>query len=229
MRKSRRQGVSRKAILRGIEEGVLSCTSEAFAESLRAARREGIPREAVLGALGRAMERMRAEFREGRRSVPEVLIGVDFFREAVRRLRPPARNGKGGRKGPGIVIGVVEGDVHDMGKNLVSGVLEAAGFAVVDAGRDVPRDAFLNALERTASPLLALSSMMSTALDSMKDVIQWTRRLYPNAGILVGGAALDARVARALGADGYAESAARVPEEAIRVLNPRKRSRSPRG
>ncbi len=117
-----------------------------------------------------------------------------------------------------VVIGVVEGDTHDMGKNIVAAVLEASGYRVVDVGRDVPRDVFLSALEETRASILALSTMMSTPLENMREVIQWTRRLHPDVKILVGGAPLDERIAAALGADGYAESAVTAPEEASRLV-----------
>jgi methanogenic corrinoid protein MtbC1 len=122
-----------------------------------------------------------------------------------------------------VVIGVVEGDVHDMGKNIVAGVLEASGYRVVDLGKDVPRDRFLESLKKTKASLLALSTMMSTPLENMRDVIEWVRRLHPEVKILVGGAPLDERLARSIGADGYAEGAADVPGEAARVLASRAR------
>ena len=105
-----------------------------------------------------------------------------------------------------------------MGKNIVAGVLEAAGYQVLDLGKDVPRDRFLEALEETKASLLALSTMMSTPIENMRDVIRWVRKLHPEVKILVGGAPLDERLARAVGADGYAEGAPDVPGEAERVL-----------
>jgi len=220
--------VSRKDILQQLQEGMLSCwSSERLNKSLRAALLAGVPVEDVMGALGHGVEKARAEFKQGKRSIPEIIISVDLYREAVRRVSPKARKGRDSPKKVGVVIGVVEGDVHDMGKNLVAGVLEAAGYALFDLGRDVPRDVFLESLVKTGSPLLALSGMMSTTLENMRDVVRWTRKLSPVTGIMVGGAALDRELARSLGADGYAESAAGVPEEARRVLAAMSR-RSPR-
>jgi len=128
------------------------------------------------------------------------------------------------QKADGIVIGVVEGDVHDMGKNIVAAVLEASGYPVYDLGKDVPRDTFLESIEKTRASLVALSTMMSTPLENMRDIIRWVRKLHPTTGILVGGAPLDERLAKAMGADGYAEGAADVPEEAERVLGLRSSS-----
>ena len=207
-----------RILLQELEAGVLSRTPRSFERTLRAAGEAGVPAGDVLKALARGLETARARFKAGSLSIPEVLLAVDAFREGVRRLQPRHRKGRGSGSAVRVVIGVVAGDVHDMGKNIVAGVLEASGYPVLDVGRDVSRDAFLDALQKTGAPLLALSGMMSTTLENMREVIAWVRRLFPATGIIAGGAALDESLARSLGADGFAESAAGVPEEARRVL-----------
>jgi len=217
--------VNREHILDELQAGVFSWAPPVLERNLRASRKAGIPAREVLQALTRGVDQARENFRQGGLSIPEFLVAVDVFRQGASRLRPRIRKNQGLGKAPGVVIGVVEGDVHDLGKNIVAGVLDASGYRVFDLGRDVRRDAFLDALKETAAPLVALSSMMSTPLDDMRELILWVRRLFPDTGILVGGAALDELLAMSLGADGYAESAGGVPEEAERVLALRGKSR----
>jgi methanogenic corrinoid protein MtbC1 len=181
-----------------------------------------VSQDGILGAMTAGMDKARKRLKEGTCSIPEFLLCIDAFRQGIEHLK--ALNAEIRRKEDSVVIGVVEGDVHDMGKNIVAGVLEAAGYRVHDLGRDVPRDRFLEALEETKAPLLALSTMMSTPLENMQDVIRWVRELHPDVKILVGGAPLDDRLAQAMGADGYAEGAPDVPDEAQRVLALRKRA-----
>jgi methanogenic corrinoid protein MtbC1 len=123
------------------------------------------------------MEKARRELKQGRRSIPEFLLCIDSFRRGVDYLKTSVS--KTPQKPDTIVIGVVEGDVHDMGKNIVAAVLEASGYPVHDLGKDVSRDSFLEAIEKSGASLVALSTMMSTPLENMRDDIRWVRKLHP--------------------------------------------------
>lgn len=213
--------VSKPKILKDIEEVILSRSPARVEKVFSEIDVGAVAPEAILGAMTAGMEKARRKLKEGECSIPEFLLCIDAFRQGVSHLRDTSAAVP--RKEDAVVIGVVEGDVHDMGKNIVAGVLEAAGYRVVDLGKDVPRDKFLESLKETKASLLALSTMMSTPLENMRDVIEWVRRLHPEVKILVGGAPLDERLARAIGADGYAEGAADVPGEAERVLAQRAR------
>jgi len=175
-------------------------------------------------ALSNGVEKVRLRYRDGQVSIPEFLLSIDVFRQGVRRLRAREPGTPVVGQGAGVVIGVVEGDTHDMGKNIVAAVLEASGYRVFDAGRDVSRKVFLDMLAETHAPLLALSTLMSAPLEKMREIIEWTRGLHPGVKILVGGAPLDERIARALGADGYAENAVAAPDEVARLLGQARRA-----
>ena len=209
-------------IVQAIEESILFRDPDRVEEVIEGMEKGTLSSDAILKALTKGMERARRELREGQRSIPEFLLCIDSFRRGVHCLKTYVSQLP--QKADGIVIGVVEGDVHDMGKNIVAAVLEASGYPVYDLGKDVPRDTFLESIEKTRASLVALSTMMSTPLENMRDVIRWVRKLHPTTGILVGGSPLDERLAKAMGADGYAEGAADVPEEAERVLGLRKGS-----
>jgi dimethylamine corrinoid protein len=220
--------MSRNEILRSIEEGILSPAPGKIRTLFQRLDRKNASPEEALKALVRGMEQARTRFQEKKGHLPDLLLSVDAFREGVRQVRPllTGRQVSPGRKT--IVIGVVEGDVHDMGKNIVAGVLEVGGYAVHDLGRDVKRDAFLEAVEKKRADILALSSMMSTPLENMREVIRWARKIRPDIRVVAGGAALDPALAGKLGADGYAEHAGFVIEEIRRVLGIGKASRRKR-
>lgn len=207
--------------LKEIEEVILSRDPARVEKVFSTIRPGSVSPEEILEAMTAGMEKARRDFKEARASIPEFLLSIDSFRKGADLLK--GIKVATPRKADTVVIGVVEGDVHDMGKNIVAGVLEASGYRVIDLGKDVPRDRFLESLEETKASMLALSTMMSTPLENMRDVIVWVRRLLPEVKILVGGATLDDMLAQAIGADGYAEGAADVPGEAERVLASRAR------
>lgn len=213
--------MAKPKILKKIEEVILSRSPTQVERIFSMLDSASVSPEEILGAMTAGMEKARTELKAGRVSVPEFLLCIDAFRKGVGYLKGIKAEVAG--KADAVVIGVVEGDAHDMGKNIVAGVLEAAGYQVHDLGKDVPKDRFLEALEKTKAPLLALSTMMSTPIENMRDVIRWVRKLHPEVKILVGGAPLDDMLAQAIGADGYAEGAPDVPGEAERVLALRER------
>ena len=110
-----------------------------------------------------------------------------------------------------MVLGVVEGDVHEIGKNLVGVMLTAAGFRVVDLGCNVPAADFVRAVEEEGASALALSTMMTTTLPAMRDTVRAVLSLGARPRIIVGGAPLSERVALDLGADAYAPNASAAP------------------
>lgn len=213
--------VAKPKILKELEEVVLSRSPAGVDKVFSKLDSASVSPDEILAAMTAGMEKARKRLKEGQCSIPEFLLCIDAFHKGVGHLKDSSA--KLPEKEEAVVIGVVEGDVHDMGKNIVAGVLEASGYRVIDLGKDVPRDKFLASLRETKASLLALSTMMSTPLENMRDVIDWVRRLHPDVKILVGGAPLDERLAQAMGADGYAEGAADVPGEAERVLGLRER------
>jgi 5-methyltetrahydrofolate--homocysteine methyltransferase len=112
-----------------------------------------------------------------------------------------------------LVIGVVRGDPHDMGKSIVAGVYKAYGYNVIDLGCQVPADEFVQAVLENDAGILALSAMMSTTMGEMLDIVREVKERSPATAVMVGGAPLDRALAVEYGADGYAESAVSVLEE----------------
>jgi len=176
------------------------------------------PARSVIETLNRAMESAREGLKNAALSVPEFLLTMDAFREGLSLLKQPgAKTGKQGRR---VLIGVVEGEVHDLGKNIVAAVLEISGFQVINSG-ELTRDRALDAIDEHRPCLVALSAMMSTCIPAMRDTITWVRKLYPDIRIMAGGAALDADLAASIGAHGYADSAATATDAARALLDGR--------
>jgi methanogenic corrinoid protein MtbC1 len=121
-----------------------------------------------------------------------------------------------------VVLGVVRGDRHDIGKNIVRVMLEAAGFEVLDLGRDVSAEAFLRALRETGSRVLGLSTLMTTTMPEMAAVVKAVREAPDLAGVsvLVGGAPVSAEFARRIGAQGFGEDAAQAVRLAREASSP---------
>jgi methanogenic corrinoid protein MtbC1 len=117
-----------------------------------------------------------------------------------------------------VVIGTVQGDVHDIGKNLVKMMFDVGGFTVHDLGRDVPLENFVEEQMRTDSEIVAMSAMMTTTMLGMKKVIQLIKDKNPDVAIMLGGAPVTKDVADLFGADGYAESAGNAVTEGIKMI-----------
>jgi len=118
-----------------------------------------------------------------------------------------------------VVIGTVEGDVHDIGKNIVKMMFDVAGFTVYDLGRDVPLDKFVEEQIKTDSDLVCLSAMMTTTMVGMKKVIDNLRAKNPKVKIMIGGAPLSQDIADKWGADGYAKDANNALKDAINMIS----------
>jgi corrinoid protein of di/trimethylamine methyltransferase len=149
--------------------------------------------------------------------VPEVLMCADALYAGLDILRPHIPEQEDGINAQ-VVIGSVQGDVHDIGKNLVKMMFDVAGWKVHDLGRDVPLEKFVEEQLNTDSEVVAMSAMMTTTMLGMKKVIQMIKEKNPNVGIMLGGAPVTQDVANLFGADGYAESAGNAVSEGIKMI-----------
>jgi len=149
--------------------------------------------------------------------VPEVLLCSDALCAGLEVLRPHIKV-SGVEKKRQIVIGTVEGDIHDIGKNLVKIMFEAAGWTVHDLGRDVQLHRFVEEQAKTGSDVVALSALMTTSMMAMPKVIEMLRAENSDVAVMVGGAPLSRDIARSYGADGYADNAGEAVHEAVKML-----------
>jgi corrinoid protein of di/trimethylamine methyltransferase len=173
----------------------------------------------VTGALSRAMGRLGEQFHRLDIFVPDLLIAADAFEAAMAVVEPALRNSPRKSKGT-IVIGVVEGDIHTLGKNLVRVMLAADGFEVYDLGRDVKVAAFVDAALEWRADIIAMSSLMTTTMDRMRDVIGLlvSRGVRDRVCVLVGGAPVTQAYADEIGADEYGDDASDAVAAANRLI-----------
>ncbi len=175
------------------------------------------PMEGVLDGLAAGMERVGVLFDTHEYFVPEVLMCADALYAGLAILRPHIDKADSASKAS-VVLGSVQGDVHDIGKNLVKMMFDIAGWDVHDLGRDVPLEDFVEKQLDTGSDVLAMSAMMTTTMLGMKKVIAMVKEKNPDCLIMLGGAPLTRDVANLFGADGYAESAGNAVSEGIKMI-----------
>jgi corrinoid protein of di/trimethylamine methyltransferase len=172
--------------------------------------------EAIDSGLAKGMEQAGKLFEEEEYFVPELIICSDAMNAGIAILKPHLKPAEISVQHK-AVIGVIEGDTHDIGKNLVRIMLEAGGFNVLDLGRDVPPRTFVEKAIEINAELILISSLMTTTMDGMEDVIKiiHERGLREKFKVAVGGGPLSQAFADRIGADGYAKNAA----EAVRLCN----------
>lgn len=150
---------------------------------------------------------------------PEMLVSAMAMKEALSVLRPVLVD-KGIKPIGRVVLGTVQGDLHDIGKNLVGMLLEGAGFEVTDLGIDIPKELFIKATREKNPQLLALSALLTTTMPRMKEVIDILERegLREQVKVIIGGAPVTQQYADEIGADGYAPDAASAASKARGIL-----------
>jgi methylmalonyl-CoA mutase cobalamin-binding domain/chain len=177
--------------------------------------RDWAPYQVLTEALVEGMRVVGIDFRDGILFVPEVLLAANAMKGGMFILRPLLA-ATGAPKSGSMVIGTVKGDIHDIGKNLVSMMLEGAGFDVYDLGINNPVENYLNALEEHQPDILGMSALLTTTMPYMKVVIDALKEkgIRDDYVVLVGGAPLNEAFAEAVGADAYCRDAAVAVETA---------------
>jgi len=167
------------------------------------------PYDILTKALVEGMRIVGVDFRDGILFVPEVLLSANAMKAGMSILRPLLAE-TGAPKVGKMVIGTVKGDIHDIGKNLVSMMMEGAGFEVIDIGINNPVENYLEALEEHQPDILGMSALLTTTMPYMKVVIDTMveKGLRDKYIVLVGGAPLNEEFGEAVGADGYCRDAA---------------------
>lgn len=210
----------REEILKNLSEGVVEYADDQVKEWASIAIDEGLDAfDAIMNGLAAGMEIVGDLYDRQEYFVPEILMCADALYAGLDILRPHMKIESAADKKGQVVIGTVQGDVHDIGKNLIKMMFDVAGFTVHDLGRDVPLEKFAEEQLRTDAEIVALSAMMTTTMMGMKKVIQMIKEKNPDVAIMLGGAPVTKDVANLFGADGYAESAGNAVQEAIKMIS----------
>ena len=168
---------------------------------------EGSAPGEILQAMVDSMGVVGDKFSSGEIFVPEMLIAAKAMSKGVDVLKP-LMTGDGSTSLGTCIIGTVAGDLHDIGKNLVSMMIESAGFDMVDLGVDVPADTFVQAVKDNDNvKIVACSGLLTTTMPALKEAVQTIKAAYPNLKVIVGGAPVTPEYAAEVGADGYAPDA----------------------
>jgi 5-methyltetrahydrofolate--homocysteine methyltransferase len=183
----------------------------------QAALDEGADPRAVLGAMTAAMDVVGRRFQDGELFVPEMLIAARAMKQGMAILEPVLADA-GVRPEHRAVIGTVEGDLHDIGKNLVGMLWKGAGIEVIDLGVNVTADAFVAAAREHDAQLVGLSALLTTTMPNMRGVIEAVRAAGLDTRVVVGGAPTTPEFAAQVGADGYAPDAGAAVDVARRLL-----------
>ncbi|MBP0583277.1 B12-binding domain-containing protein [Labrys sp. LIt4] len=185
-------------------------------------KRGWTPYDVLTKALVEGMRIVGVDFRDGILFVPEVLMSANSMKAGMNVLRPLLAE-TGAPKVGKMVIGTVKGDIHDIGKNLVTMMMEGAGFEVIDLGINNPVENYLEALEKHQPEILGMSALLTTTMPYMKVVIDTMKEkgIRSDYIVLVGGAPLNEAFSEAVGADAYCRDAAIAVETAKSLIGKR--------
>lgn len=200
----------KERLLRELADAVVEMDEEravAAAEEVVATRIDAY--EAIEKGLSVGMERAGQLFDEEEYFIPELLICSDAMYAGMEVLKPHIRQESVDQKRR-VVIGVIQGDTHDIGKNLVKIMLETSGFDVTDLGRDIPPARFVESAKEIGADIIALSTLMTTTMDGMGEVVRQldSQGIRDRFKVIVGGGPISQGFADRIGADGYAVNAA---------------------
>jgi len=210
---------TKEELFEKLKNGVIEYQEDVVKEASQQVLDESyLPLEAIMDGLAAGMEVVGELYEKHEYFVPEVLMCADALYAGLAILRPHVPKQEDGVNAQ-VVIGSIQGDVHDIGKNLVKMMFDVAGWEVHDLGRDVPLENFVEEQLRTDAEVVAMSAMMTTTMLGMKKVIKMIKEKNPNVAIMLGGAPVTKDVAKLFGADGYAESAGNAVQEGIKMIS----------
>ncbi len=205
-------------ILKAIQDAVINYDEVACERLCKSALEEGIdPHQAIVKGLTDGMKTVGELYSKQEYFVPELLLCADALNAGLCILKPHLKVEESAHKGK-LLLGVVEGDIHDIGKNLVKIMFEAGGWEVRDLGNDVKIERFVEEQKKANADIVALSALMTTSMLAMPKITQALRTWNSSVKVLVGGAPLSPDIARRYGADAYAPDAVTAVREATNLL-----------
>lgn len=189
------------AVLKGNRNGIAKLTQAALDAG-------EAPDDLLNGVLLPAINQVGDYFDKGKYFLPQLIAGAEAMKNAIEVLEPLLLKESSGEDMPVVVIATVEGDIHDIGKNLVALMLKNYGFKVIDLGKDVPAEEIIRAAKEHNAQIIALSALMTTTMQRMREVINTAKEQQLNAKVMIGGAVITQDYADEIGADGYSKDAA---------------------
>ena len=202
---------SKSEVIESLRKAVLDLDVDRVSAAAQEAVRLGIdPIEAIDEGLAKGVRTIGDRFAAGEAFLTELVMAGEAMKAGVEVLRPVILQRKLQRKSTGIVvIGTVRGDIHDIGKNIVAVMLEAAGFEVNDLGVDVTPENFLNKTKESKAQIVAMSALLTVTTPEQKNTVQLIEKagIRKSVKVAIGGAAVTPEWAREIGAEGYSDNA----------------------
>ena len=189
------------AVLKGNRNGIVKITKEALESGEK-------PAELLNQVLLPAINQVGEFFDQGKYFLPQLIASAEAMKNSIEVLEPLLQTGGTGEEMPVVVIATVEGDIHDIGKNLVALMLKNHGFHVIDLGKDVPQAKILESAKEHHAEFIALPALMTTTMQRMREIVAAAKEEGITAKIIIGGAVITQEYADEIGADGYSKDAA---------------------
>ncbi len=199
------------AVLKGNKKGIAGLTQSALEDGEK-------PQEILNAVLLPAINEVGELFDKGKYFLPQLIASAEAMKNAIEVLEPLLMSEHEKKDMPTVVIATVEGDIHDIGKNLVALMLKNYGFQVIDLGKDVPKEKIIQAAKENRAQIIALSALMTTTMQQMRHVVEYAKEQGVNAKIMIGGAVITQDYADEIGADGYSKDAAEAVKLAQRLV-----------
>ena len=158
-------------------------------------------------------------FDSGNYFLPQLINSAETMKESIAVLEPKLMTGNNDKQMPTVIMATVEGDVHDIGKNLVVLMLKNYGFNVIDLGKNVTKEVIVDAAKKYDAKLVGLSALMTTTMQKMKEVVDYRNEIKADFKIMIGGAVVTEDYAKQIGAEGYSEDASDAVKVAAHLLN----------
>lgn len=219
---SRHPLVIRMSELEVLKEALLAFEPEKLEEATRKSLEKGYTATEIMDTITAALRVVGEEFERGDIFLLHLVTAGEAAKKVISEYLDPILKKEGAKrkKAGSVVIGTVAGDIHDIGKNIVSSMLFASGFEVIDLGKDVPTETFIQAVREHNPDILGMSALLSTSLPSQKDIIEALKRenLRGKVKVIVGGAPVTVEWAKEIGADGYAEDAIEAARVALNFM-----------
>ncbi|MFX1562883.1 MAG: B12-binding domain-containing protein [Promethearchaeota archaeon] len=209
-----------KNLVTDIREAMIACQTDKVLELVQKAIEAKLDaRSVVTNGLTPGIRVLGDRFEHGQAYLPELAVAAETMKEALKLLEPLLANTTAGDSIGTVVIGTVQGDIHDIGKTIVATMLTVAGFTVYDMGVDVAPSQFLAKAKEVKANIIAMSALLTTTMDRMRETVELLKRekLQKQIKVLVGGAPLNKRFADSIGADGYGVDFGQAIKEAKRL------------
>ncbi len=215
-----RKGAKEEDAASMVREAVLKGNRKRIVDDTKGALAGGMEPETVLNdILLPAINEVGDLFDKGKYFLPQLIASAETMKLAIEYLEPLLEQKSGKKEMPTVVIATVEGDIHDIGKNLVALMLKNYGFRMIDLGKDVPKEKIIEAAKEHHASVIALSALMTTTMQEMKKVVDYAKEQKVDAKIMIGGAVITQDYADEIGVDGYSKDAAGAVKLAKQLLH----------